>query len=192
MSFNRIAMIARWKPVHLGQAAVLGALCNRAEEVLIGVGSSNRYNARNPFMFEETEAMLRLVLGGVSPALENAEYAISTEHAIIPIPDLDDGPRWRAMVKEMLGELDVFVTDNPYVVNLMKDDYRLMRPVEFLPPSERVRIDGSTVRAMMARGERWQAWVPEQVAQYIEENKLDERFRREFGLETLAMQSVIR
>ena len=180
MPFTRIAMIARWKPVHLGQAAVLRAMCNGAGHASIGVGSSNRYNLRNPFTLEETETMLRLTLDGCS----NFE--------IIPVPDLDDGPRWRAIVKEMFGDLDAFVTDNPYVANLMKDDYRLMRPVDWLPPSEHIRIDGTTVRGMMAKGERWQDWVPERVAQYIQENKLDERFRREFGLETLAVQSVIK
>lgn len=224
MTFTRIAMIARWKPVHVGQAAVLRALCNAAGQVSIGVGSSNRYNARNPFTYEETEAMLRLVLGEIPIAgdgngskenkvtdgdgsrvkmLRLALGGLDTSrkghrttrpaenYEILPVPDLDDGPRWRVMVKEMLGELDVFVTDNPYVADLMKDEYRLMRPVEFLSPSEHIYIDGSTVRAMMARGERWQDWVPGRVAQYIEENRLDERFRREFGLETLAMQSII-
>lgn len=184
MSLNCIAMVARWKPVHLGQAAVLRALCNGAGQVLVGVGSSNRYNVRNPFTYEETESMLRLVLNEINPALENVSCTI------VPVPDLDDGPRWRAMVKEMFGELDAFVTDNPYVANLMKDDYRLMRPVDWLDPSDHLRIDGTTVRVLMAKGEGWQEWVPERVAQYIESNKLDERFRREFGLETLAMQVV--
>lgn len=193
MPFDRIAMIARWKPVHLGQAAVLRAMCNGAGHVSIGVGSSNRYNLRNPFTFEETESMLRLVLAGLDTAAENTPPTRPAKnYEIIPVPDLDDGPRWRAMVKEMFGDLDAFVTDNPYVANLMKDDYRLMRPVDWLPPSEHIRIDGTTVRGMMAKGERWQDWVPERAAQYIEENKLDERFRREFGLETLAMQSVIK
>jgi len=182
MSFTRIAMIARWKPVHLGQAAVLRAMCNGAGHVLIGVGSSNRYNVRNPFTYEETESMLRLALAGFDAAAGNYE--------IISVPDLDDGPRWRAMVREMFGELDAFVTDNPYVANLMKAEYRLMRPVDWLGPAERVRIDGTLVRVMMARGERWQDWVPESIAHYIEQNKLDERFRREFGLETLAMQAL--
>ena len=180
MPFNRIAMIARWKPVHLGQAAVLRALCSGAGQVLVGVGSSNRYNVRNPFTFEETESMLRSALD------EHDNYEI------LPVPDLDDGPRWRAMVKDDLGELDAFVTDNPYVAHLMQDDYRLMRPVDWLPPSEHLRIDGTTVRVLMAKGQGWQDWVPERVAQYIQENQLDERFRREFGLETLAMQSVIK
>ena len=176
MTFNRVAMVARWKPVHLGQEAILHALCNGAGEVLIGVGSSNRYNVRNPFTLDETETMLRLTL------------ADRNNYQIIPVPDLDDGPRWRLMVKDMFGDLDVFVTDNPYVANLMRDIYRLMRPVDWLPPSEHIRVDGTTVRGMMAKGEKWQDWVPERVAQFIQENKLDERFRREFGLETLAMQ----
>ena len=190
-------MVARWKPVHLGQAAVLRALCSGAGHVLIGVGSSNRYNVRNPFTFEETESMLRLVLDGIGLPLRGLRDTAATntpptrpagKYEILPVPDLDDGPRWRVMVKDMFGKLDAFVTDNPYVANLMKDDYRLMRPVDWLDPSEHLRIDGTTVRVMMAKGAKWQDWVPERVAQYIQENKLDERFRREFGLETLAMQ----
>jgi nicotinamide-nucleotide adenylyltransferase len=193
MSFNRIAMVARWKPLHWGQAAVLRALCRGAGQVLIGVGSSNRYNVRNPFTFEETESMLRLTLAGFDTAETNTPPTQPAEnYEIMPVPDLDDGPRWRVMVKELFGELDAFVTDNPYVANLMKDDYRLMRPVDWLDPLEHLRIDGTTVRVLMAKGQGWQDWVPERVAQYIQENQLDERFRREFGLETLAMQSVIK
>lgn len=175
----RIGMVARWRPVHNGQAAVLRALCSSAREVLIGIGSSNRYNARNPFTLSETEDMLRLVLDG----RENTH--------LIPVPDLDDGPRWRLMLLDLFGPLDLFVTDNPYVAKLLKDDYPLCRPVDLVPFNERVRVDGSMVRAAMARGERWQAWVPEKVAEYIQSNGLDVRFRKEFGLETLAMATVI-
>jgi nicotinamide-nucleotide adenylyltransferase len=169
-----IGMIARWKPVHLGHAAVLRALRSHAEHVLIGIGSSNRYNLRNPFTLEETQDMLRLVLDQ------------QNNYTLIPVPDLDDGPRWRVMVKEIFGELDLFVTDNSYVGNLLREDYRVMRPVELIPRAEHIRVDGTTVRAMMARGENWEALVPERVAAYIKSNQLDVRFRKEFGLETLA------
>ena len=57
-------------------AAVLRALCGGAGHVLIGVGSSNRYNFRNPFTLAETESMLRLAL----PEFSNYEF--------IPVPDL--------------------------------------------------------------------------------------------------------
>lgn len=174
-SFKRIAMIARWKPVHLGQAAVIRGLCAAAESVTLGIGSSNRYNARNPFTLAETEEMLAIALAG----RENV--------SVIPVPDLDDGPRWRLMVRDMLGEtLDLFVTDNPYVTNLLAEFYRIERPVAFVPPNERIRVNGTMVREAIARGEDWQSLVPPEIAEYISSRKLDERIRREFGLQILA------
>ncbi len=123
--------------------------------------------------------MLQLVL---------AEFS---NYQIIPVPDLDDGPRWRVMVKDLFGELDVFVTVNPYVTSLLADQYRVLRPVELIPPRERVPTEGSAVRRAMARGEDWESLVPGVVAEYIKVNQLDDRFRDEFGLETLAMITVV-
>ena len=171
---RKIAMIARWKPVHNGHLPVLRALCRSAQHAIIGIGSANRYDLRNPFTLEETTHMLLLALEG----FEN--------YTLVPIPDLDDGPRWRVMVKELLGELDLFVTGNPYVFDLLKDDYRIERPVSLVPLSERIPLDGTAVRRVMARGEDWQSLVPRAVATYILDHQLDIRFRREFGLQTLA------
>mgnify|MGYP002750839863 CR=1 FL=1 len=56
--FERIGMVARWRPVHLGHAPILRALCDRATHALIGIGSSNRYDFRNPFTLEETIDMI--------------------------------------------------------------------------------------------------------------------------------------
>ncbi|MBI5964741.1 MAG: hypothetical protein HY863_14780 [Chloroflexi bacterium] len=176
---KKVGMIARWKPVHVGQALVLRALCACAGHAHIGIGSSNRYNARNPFTLEETQDMLRLALHGRG------------NYTLIPVPDLDDGPHWRVMVLDLFGELDLFVTDNPYVANLLRNDYRIIRPVELIPSEEQVCVDGAMVRAMMARGESWQAWVEERCGVYIQQKKLDERFRREFGLETLALTTIV-
>ena len=177
--YERIGMIARWQPVHLGHAPVLRALCDLAEHALVGLGSSNRHNARHPFTVEETADMIDLVLAG------------RDNYTLIPVPDLDDGPRWRLMVLDLLGPLDLFVTANPYVASLMREDYALVRPVELVPVEERVPVDGTLVRREMARGDGWRALVPPAVADYLGARGLDERFRREFGLETLAMDLIV-
>lgn len=177
--FERIGMVARWRPVHLGHAPVLRALCDRADLALIGIGSANRYNARCPFTLAETSDMIRLALAG----REN--------YRLISVPDLDDGPRWRLMILDLFGPLDVFVTANPYVASLLADDYRLLRPVELVSPEERIAIDGRLVRREMARGGGWQDLVPPEVADYLTARQLDERFRREFGLQTLALDAAI-
>jgi nicotinamide-nucleotide adenylyltransferase len=176
---GRIGMVARWRPVHLGQAAVLQALCNRADEALIGIGSANRYNLRNPFTAEETMAMIRLALDG------------RDNYTLFPIPDLDDGPRWRKMIMEMFGPLDLFVTENPYVTSLLAQDYTVIRPVYLIPDDKIIAINGTMVRRAMAEGEGWQEMVPSAVADYITQNQLDQRFRREFGLQTLAMSVIV-
>ncbi len=170
----RIGMIARWRPVHNGHLPVLRALCGQAGHAWIGIGSSNRYDLRNPFTLGETADMLRLALADFS------------NYTLIPIPDLDDGPRWRAMVLDLLGPLDLFLTDNPYVFSLLKEDYRVERPVSLVPLHERIPLDGTTVRLAMARGQDWGSMVPPPIAEYITSRGLDARFRREFGLQALA------
>ena len=177
--FERIGMVARWRPVHLGHTPILRALCNRASQALIGIGSSNRYDFRNPFTLEETTDMVRLAL---------TEYQ---NYTLIPVADLDDGPRWRVMIMDLFGSLDLFVTDNPYVASLLADDYQIVRPVELIPKDERIAIDGTMVRKKMARGDGWQDLVPKQIADYITTKHLDERFRREFGLQTLALDVIV-
>jgi nicotinamide-nucleotide adenylyltransferase len=176
---DQIGMVARWRPVHAGHVPVLRALCDGAAHAWIGIGSSNRYNARNPFTLDETETMIRLVLD------DRASYTL------IPVPDLDDGPRWRAMVVDLFGPLDLFVTANPYVADLLAHDYTVVHPVSLIPEAARVPIDGAMVRRAMARGAHWQELVPPAVADYIETQGLDERFRREFGLETLALDAIL-
>lgn len=177
--YHRVGMVARWRPVHLGHVPVLRGLCLQADQALIGIGSANRYNARNPFTVEETEAMIALVLAD----LDNYD--------LIRIDDLDDGPRWRAMILDLLGPLDAFFTANPYVADLLHNDYDVRLPITLVPEEARVPIDGTMVRRAMARGDHWHPLVPQEVRTYIESHNLDDRFRREFGLETLAMAAVI-
>jgi nicotinamide-nucleotide adenylyltransferase len=177
--FNRMGMVARWRPVHLGQAPVLQALCDGAAQALIGIGSSNRYDLRNPFTLAETVDMLHLVLAG------------RDNYTLIPVPDLDDGPRWRLMILDLFGPLDRFVTANPYVASLLAADYRIVRPVELVAEEARVPIDGTRVRREMARGDGWRDLVPTPVADYIAARQLDQRFRREFGLQALALDATI-
>lgn len=177
---DRIGMIARWRPVHLGHAPVLRALCDSARQAFIGIGSSNRYDLRNPFTLEETTDMIRLVLA------ERSNYTL------MPIPDLDDGPKWRQMILDRLGTLDLFVTDNPYVASLLSADYSIVRPVALVPPVQKVAVDGTMVRSAMAHGDGWRDLVPPEIAGYISSNELDKRFRREFGLEALARELTVR
>jgi nicotinamide-nucleotide adenylyltransferase len=176
---KRTGLVCRWKPVHLGHEALLVTLCERSSHVLVGIGSANRRNARNPFTATESARMVELVL---APRFSNYELVL--------VPDLDDGPRWSALVRTLMGELDLFVTENSWVRELMTPLYTVRHPGTIVPQERHAPIDGTLVRRRMARGEEWRSLVPSRVATYLEEEGLVLRFQREFGLETLARELV--
>jgi nicotinamide-nucleotide adenylyltransferase len=171
---ERAAIIGRWRPVHEGHAVVLRCLCGVAGQVVVGIGSANRYDWRNPFTLDEVRQMLRCVL--------DDRHGVE----IVALDDLGDGPRWRELVKRVIGPVDVVFTANPYVRHLLAGHYRVEHPVVVVPQDQRAPVEGAMVRRMMARGEAWDRLVPAPVAELIRSRGLAQRFRNEFGLETLA------
>lgn len=170
----RVCMVARWRPVHRVHAAILRGLCRRADQVLVGIGSSNRYNAANPFTADETGRMIQAALEGY----KNFE--------LHEVPDLGDGPRWAEMVRGMFQPVDLFVTANAWVRDLVAEFWPVTHPIHFIPAGERAPISGTLTRVAMARGERWPDLVPPAVADMLHGEGLVSRLREEFGEEIIA------
>jgi nicotinamide mononucleotide adenylyltransferase len=173
---RRAGFVARFRPPHLGHAAILSALAREAVTVVVGVGSFNRYDVDNPFTGEETVGLLQ-------PLTRGKRFELHL------LPDLYDGPKWAEMVRERFGEIDVFITANPYVRSLVESFWTVEHPLSILDPAERVAVDGKAVRRAMARGEEWVRLVPPEVARELRARGLVRRFREEFGLETLAREA---
>ena len=159
---------------------MLETLCRNDELVIIGIGSCNKYNARNPFTADESEEMIKAALK------EYDNFVIKKIPDFAQDPKYKDGQKWREYVKTQYGDLDYFISGNPYVTTLLGDDYDIIHPAALIPPENQVRLRATEVRIEMARGGDWEKLVPEPVAEYIKQNGLDERFRREFGLGILA------
>ena len=179
--FQKLGVIGRFKPLHNGGALLLETVCEQAEQVIIGVGSPNKYNMRNPFTAEETKKMLEAYL---SPRFKNYEIVFVKDYA--HIPKYSDGKKWKEEAVKTFGSLDAFVTGNDWTAELLKQDYKIIHPAELIPEEKWIMLRATMVRVEMAKGGNWQELVPEAVARYIKENKLDERFRKEFGLQTIA------
>lgn len=178
---KRAAVIARFKPLHNGARLMLENTCKNADYVLIGVGSANKYDYRNPFTFEETKDML-----------ETQVYLQKVPHDIVAlndyghIPKFRDGKKWKTEVLQKFQNIDTIVTANPYVTKLLEDNYKIVHPGTLIPKENWLYMKATQVRVAMAKGQNWQNMVPKEIAEYIEKNNLEKRFRQEFGLETLA------
>jgi len=180
MKYKKIGIVGRFKPLHLGGASLLSSACENADEVIIGIGSSNKYNVRNPFTAEESKEMIDEFL--------KKKYS---NYNIIFVPDFghlvgcEDGQKWKEYVFEKFGQVEVFVSGNDFVKNLLKEKYKVLNPEEIIPKDKSIKLRASLVRNQMAKGEDWESLVPSEVADYLIKHKLVERFNEEFGKETL-------
>ncbi len=182
MSLGRAGFIGRFKPLHVGGARVLEEICKNTDHLIIGVGSSNKYDLRNPFTAEESQKMIDVFL---SPKFSNYSFIHIPDFG--HIPQFQDGQKWKEYVKSKFKDLDYFVAGNSYVKSLLAQDYKVIDAHTLLHDDQKIRLSATQVRIAMARGRDWRNLVPESTAQYIAEHKLDDRFRREFGLATIAL-----
>ena len=180
LNLGRVGLTARFKPLHLGGAAMLEALCKNSDHVIIGLGSSNKYNVRNPFTADESEGMVHAFL---KSRFNNYEVIHIPDFA--HIPEYSDGQKWREYVKDKMGDLDFFVTGNAYVANLLKDDYSIIKPNEVISSEKRIQLRATMVRYGMAKDEHWEKFVPRETELYLKKHHLVERFQKEFGVETI-------
>ena len=175
-------LIGRWKPLHLGGALLLETVCKYSDHVKIGIGSCNKYNLRNPFTADESREMIDQFL---KPKYDHYEFILVPDFG--QIAEYSDGQMWRKYVVDHYKTLDNFVSGNDYVTELLKDDYHIIKSYEMIPTEFQIPIKASMIRMAMARGLNYEEMLPDAVAEYIRDNKLAARFRREFGLEQLAV-----
>ncbi len=179
MNAQKVAILGRWQPLHLGHQAALHALCERFPHVLVGVGSANMIDYRNPFSLDETRDMLRLGLEGYH------------NYELIPIPDTRDEEAWCAYVESAFAQTSCLISANPYVRALLSGRFELHHPVEFIPHEKQIPVSGTMVRKKLAQGEGWEAMLPPEIVDFLREKELDRRFREKFGLDILALETYI-
>ena len=179
---GKVGVIGRFKPLHNGGAVLLDELCDNADHVKIGIGSTNIYNERNPFTPEETKEMIDSYLNE-----RHSNYEIIFVEQFGHIPEFSDGKRWTEEVLKLYGELDYFVSGNEYVGKLLNPHYRIIESYTLVPPEQRIKLAATEVSMEMACGEGWRDLVPQEIEDYLDSNHLVETFRKEFGLQTLAL-----
>jgi nicotinamide-nucleotide adenylyltransferase len=171
---GRVGLVGRFKPVHNGAAVMLESICEQADHVVIGLGSCNKYNMRNAFTADESQAMIEAFL---SQRFTNYSFVHVPDSG--HIPEHRDGKKWKEFIKSNYGNIDHFVSGNDYVRSLLEKDYKMVQPGSLVPEEKWVYLRATEVRVEMAKGDDWKQLVPDAVAEYLEKNKLVERFREE-------------
>lgn len=160
----RIALvIGRFQPPHEGHLHLLRNAASSAGSLIIAIGSADKsHSVRDPFTAGERIRMLQAALD---------EARIDAGH-IIPIDDLGRYALWVAHVQAHSPPFDLVVTGSPLTERLFRD---AGVPVETIETVDRARLEATSVRARLFRGEDVADAVPKSVRDILDEPWARER-----------------
>ncbi|MHA1719754.1 MAG: nicotinamide-nucleotide adenylyltransferase [Promethearchaeota archaeon] len=155
---NRIgAIIGRFQPFHNGHMQLILAILSEVSFVKIGIGSSQYSNMLyNPFSYEERKEF-------IVRSLQEANIS-SNCYKIFAVPDLHNMEKWIALVLEVLGDFDIFYSNNDWIRQLFKKSGKLVGK-KYLYDFK--RFNGTYIRKRMCENESINDLIPSPVISYL-------------------------
>lgn len=195
--FYEVVAIMRGNPPHANHTAMLRELCSRSVKLKLNLGSSNKFDKKNPFKIEEREEMMALALG---------EY---NNYELLRLPDVGNDEQWFKNLWKVNKSFTEIMSNNQSDLNIYrkyqfeKDDhgiktkkYDILSPTDVLDSSKMIYVkgilqygaifkatkkpmyvSGTFVRAAMVNDWNWEDFVDQPVAEYIRKNNLVERVK---------------
>ena len=158
-------MIGRFQPFHLGHLdAVLFGLA-RAENLFIGIGSSNKFNEKkNPFSTEERREMI----------VSSIEPSMIDQIKIFDIPDVGDHEKWTFEIDKIVPKYDVVFTNDDFTKTLFEK--RQINIIQVVL-KDREKFSGTNVRELITDDKNWQDLVPDGTRKVLDKINAIERLK---------------
>ncbi|TBR10463.1 MAG: nicotinamide-nucleotide adenylyltransferase [Candidatus Nitrosotenuis sp.] len=142
-------LVGRFQPFHLGHLDAVKFALSRVDKLLIGVGSSNKFNEkRNPFTADERKQMIESSLDETT--LEKIK--------IYYIPDVNDHERWTYQIDEIVPKYDMVFSNDEFTHTLFG---KRGITVVSVPLKQREILSGTDIRAKIRDDQDWSELVPE-------------------------------
>ncbi len=142
-------VVGRFQPFHKGHKYLIKKALDSAENLVIGIGSSNVKNNDNPYSFSKRKEMLELFL--------EKEHLAKKVIAIFPSPDIPNDDKWREDVLKRAGKFDVVIGNNDWVNGIFT---KVGIPVLLVNYYKRDILEGQKIRKLMRDGKKWEERVP--------------------------------
>ncbi|MEF8874671.1 MAG: nicotinamide-nucleotide adenylyltransferase [Candidatus Thermoplasmatota archaeon] len=157
--------IGRFQPFHKGHLDALEQIKKECDSIIIGIGSAQKQRTEpNPLSGGERITMVKRVI-------ENRQID-SVE--VYPVPDLNCHPAWPYYVEAILPEFDKVYGNSEVVLDLFDG---IGHETGELTQVKREKYSGTEIRKRIREGRGWQDFVPDEVADYLEELDMDERLK---------------
>lgn len=158
--WKKALYIGRFQPFHNGHLYSLRKTARSADEVIIGIGSSNKSEEQdNPLRDETREEMLREVL---------KEEGLDNVVKIVGLRDFPSDEDWLKELVRLVGEFDVVTGNNDWTNGILKNaGYDVYETGLY----NRDELEGVKIRDMIRKEDLgWQERVPEYLIPKIQES----------------------
>lgn len=196
--FSDVVSIMRGNPPHVNHTAMLRELCEKAVRVKIDLGSSNKFDKKNPFKIEEREDMMNLALKGYN------------NYKLFRLPDFGNDEQWFNELCKINGKFTEILSNNAYDLNIYtahqyepghknEDRFRkydIIHPTDVIDQNKMVYVkgilqdgaifkqakkplyvSGTFVRAAIVNDWNWENFVDAGVVEYIKRKSLSKRIK---------------
>ena len=152
-------LIGRFQPIHLGHISAIKQALKEVDFLSIGIGSAQLdHQEKNPFTVEERSEMIKQTLS------ENGIQ--KDQYQTIPIPDINDNPKWPAHVRSLIPDFDILFIGNDGIVKELFEKYD---DVPMHKIKEEVPICASKIREEMVKDGDWEKYLSESTVKYLKE-----------------------
>lgn len=131
----------RTQPPHIGHISMLKAASKLADHIIIGIGSANRLNAKNPYTAPERELMLTKSLRDVGV----------TNFSFIYVPDFDNDQAWTNYIIKhaQVDHATTVLSGNSWVLEIFNSrGYKTAKPKDVIS-SPLINISATSLRQMI-------------------------------------------
>jgi len=158
-------LIGRFQTFHLGHLdAVLFGL-SRTENLVIGIGSSNKSNeSRNPFSAKERREMI----------ISSIEPSMAERIKIFDIPDVGDHEKWAFEIDKIVPKYDIVFTNDEFTQTLFEKREMNVVPVVL---KDREKFSGTNIRNLITEDENWRDLVPQGTRNVLDSINAKERLK---------------
>jgi nicotinamide-nucleotide adenylyltransferase len=163
----RALYVGRFQPFHLGHLLVIKHILSQADNIIIGIGSSeDNYQLDNPFTAGERFEMIErsLLKEGIS----------KDKYYIIPMRNINNYALWVAHISLLLPKYDIVYTGSPVIKSLFTQHGKY----KVVDIKKELLISGTAIRKKIIKEDNsWEKDVPEEVVRKIKEISGEYRIR---------------
>jgi len=168
--YKRALYVGRFQPFHIGHLYAVKYILERAEEIVIAVGSSQFSNTiRNPLSVDERYEMIIRALRQEGIPLRKV--------FLVNIPDTESPEEdWGLIVLDRVPRIDVAYSNDPETIKDLTSVGVKVLPIPFY---ERDRFSATNIRELILEGNNaWKSLVPPAVFEFLKSIGMEERIRK--------------